>query len=102
MSTDDEMRRLWRDAGGSFHGPITETGTMPEDKLLPFLRRVARLEGALSALVHAHDDASETIEEWQSWWYADDFRHYLADAKEALGWARARGAVEDTNKETQP
>ncbi len=35
---DDVLRNLWRQAGGSFHGPNIETGTMPEAKLLPFLR----------------------------------------------------------------
>lgn len=36
--TDDDIRRIWRDAGGRFHGPNIETGTMPESQLLPFLR----------------------------------------------------------------
>ena len=36
--SDDELRALWRAAGGSFHGPVVETGDMPESKLLPFLR----------------------------------------------------------------
>jgi len=38
---DDQLRDLWRKAGGDFHGPIVETGTMPEAKLLPFLRSLA-------------------------------------------------------------
>jgi len=37
-ASDDDMRRLWRDAGGGFHGPKVETGTMVEANLLPFLR----------------------------------------------------------------
>lgn len=37
---DADLRALWRQHGGSFHGPIVETGTMPERKLLPFLRRL--------------------------------------------------------------
>lgn len=39
--TDFELRKLWRQAGGGFHGPRVETGTMPESKLLPFLRALA-------------------------------------------------------------
>lgn len=39
--TDDELRKMWRDAGGRFHGPHVETGTMPESLLLPFLRNLA-------------------------------------------------------------
>lgn len=35
---DDFLRNLWRENGGNFHGPNVETGTMPEAKLLPFLR----------------------------------------------------------------
>ncbi len=38
--TDDELRAMWREAGGRFHGPNIETGTMPESILLPFLRRM--------------------------------------------------------------
>lgn len=38
--TDDEIRRLWRAAGGHFHGPNVETGTMTEARLLPFLRHL--------------------------------------------------------------
>lgn len=41
MISDDELRQMWRGAGGEFHGPITETGTMPEARLLPFLRVLA-------------------------------------------------------------
>ncbi len=39
--TDDELRKMWRAWGGNFHGPNVETGTMPEAKLLPFLRSIA-------------------------------------------------------------
>lgn len=35
---DTELRKMWRDAGGEFYGPHVETGSMPETKLLPFLR----------------------------------------------------------------
>lgn len=36
--TNDELRALWRKAGGEFHGPSVETATMPEAQLLAFLR----------------------------------------------------------------
>lgn len=36
--SDDQIRAAWRSAGGEFHGPSIETGTMPESKLIPFLR----------------------------------------------------------------
>lgn len=49
--TDDDLRKLWRDAGGSFHGPRVETGTMPEEKLLPFL---CRLVGERNKLAEAN------------------------------------------------
>jgi hypothetical protein len=45
--SDDDLRKLWRAAGGGFHGPHVETGTMPEAELLPFLRKlVMRAEQA--------------------------------------------------------
>jgi len=40
--SDDEIRLHWRQAGGEFHGPHVETGTMPEALLLPFLRGLMR------------------------------------------------------------
>ncbi len=40
VPTNDELRRMWREAGGKFHGPHVETGTMPEEKLLDFLRHL--------------------------------------------------------------
>lgn len=44
---DAALRKMWRDAGGEFHGPTIETGTMPENKLLVFLRGLFnRQEGA--------------------------------------------------------
>ena len=39
--TDDDLRARWRAAGGSFHGPNVETGTMPEVRLLQFLRSLS-------------------------------------------------------------
>lgn len=39
--SDQELRKLWREAGGEFYGPRVETGSMPEAKLLPFLRVLA-------------------------------------------------------------
>lgn len=41
VPTDFELRERWRAAGGSFHGPCVETGTMPEAQLFPFLRALA-------------------------------------------------------------
>lgn len=42
--SDDDLRAKWRAAGGSFHGPHIETGTMPESKLLPFMRALLARE----------------------------------------------------------
>ncbi|WP_441280622.1 hypothetical protein [Tardiphaga sp. 862_B3_N1_1] len=39
--SDEALRKAWRAAGGDFHGPNIETGTMPEADLLTFLRRLA-------------------------------------------------------------
>jgi len=36
--TDNELRAMWRAAGGRFTGPNVETGSMPEEALLKFLR----------------------------------------------------------------
>ena len=44
--SDDDLRRMWREAGGEFYGPNVETGRMPERELLVFLRAYARSERA--------------------------------------------------------
>lgn len=44
-----ELRGMWHGAGGSFHGPQVETGTMPEAKLLPFLRSLIAAQAAQPA-----------------------------------------------------
>lgn len=48
---DDFIRRLWRLQGGKFHGPRVETGTMPEAKLLPFLRRLLIADSASGVML---------------------------------------------------
>lgn len=57
--SDDELRALWRAAGGSFHGPVVETGDMPESLLLPFLQ-------ALLAGRHPHPAANDPDTELRS------------------------------------
>ena len=42
--TDAQLKSMWVEAGGKFHGPIVETGTMPEERLLPFLRKLSELK----------------------------------------------------------
>ncbi|MDB6010451.1 MAG: hypothetical protein JWL65_2701 [Gammaproteobacteria bacterium] len=39
--SDEALRKRWRAAGGSFHGPNVEHGIMAEARLLPFLRTLA-------------------------------------------------------------
>lgn len=36
--SDDQLRAIWREAGGTFHGPLVEHGSITEAQLLPFLR----------------------------------------------------------------
>lgn len=36
--TDDDIRAMWINAGGTFHGPITETATMTEERIIKFIR----------------------------------------------------------------
>lgn len=48
LLTDDDLRAIWRAAGGSFHGPNIEHGSMAEALLLPFLRRL--IEGPIEPL----------------------------------------------------
>lgn len=54
------MRELWRSAGGRFHGPHIETGTMPENTLLPFLAMlVGRAESAEAELAKLRERAEK-------------------------------------------
>lgn len=36
--TDEEILDKFREAGGSFHGPITESAIIPESELINFVR----------------------------------------------------------------
>jgi hypothetical protein len=38
LLSDEYLAILWKSAGGDFHGPLVETGTMPQEKLRKFLR----------------------------------------------------------------
>lgn len=61
MKTDDELRALWRNAGGEFHGPNVETGTMPEAKLLPFLGSLINQQGSDAETITGLCDRLERI-----------------------------------------
>lgn len=75
VSSDNDLRRQWKAAGGKFHGPNIETGTMPEADLLPFLRRLSAADESsgkerfvtyqslLRALQEAHVRVSGSAEE---------------------------------------
>lgn len=70
--SDEDLRALWRQHGGMFHGPLIETGTMPEAKLLAFLRAILALRpaqqsesepfGYFRALPFGWEQCSETDE----------------------------------------
>ena len=53
--TDGQARSWWLGNGGSFHGPKSETATMPEAELLPLLRKMA-------AVCRAADDLDRIID----------------------------------------
>ncbi len=49
--TDEQIRTLWKSKGGSFHGPIVETATIPEERLFEIFREhVVLLEAAKKTL----------------------------------------------------
>jgi hypothetical protein len=55
--SDADLRRMWRAAGGEFHGPHVETGTMPEANLFRFLRELADVyaRSAIEPLIERED-----------------------------------------------
>jgi hypothetical protein len=57
--TDQELRKLWRDAGGEFYGPRVETWSMPEAKLLPFLRALASQPSPAATVETLNEQARE-------------------------------------------
>lgn len=59
--TDEELRALWRKHGGDFHGPNVETGTMPESKLLPFLRSIVDYSAALESFAKSIAERSGSV-----------------------------------------
>lgn len=48
--TDNDIRRIWREAGGSFYGPNVEHADIEESKLFTFFRKPA-VRAALSRLM---------------------------------------------------
>jgi hypothetical protein len=58
LPSDDLLRAQWMAAGGEFHGPNVETGTMPETLLLPFLRALGPAQG-----VYSLEPSTEDIEQ---------------------------------------
>lgn len=73
--TDDDLRRLWREAGGRFFGPRVETGAMPEERLLPFLRSLGGHAGGgvvVKPLVWAIDAHTG------NWWANSPIGQYTA------------------------
>jgi hypothetical protein len=54
--SDSDLRTMWRNAGGEFYGPRVETGSMPEAKLLPFLRSLAAKAALTPEPVKAGDE----------------------------------------------
>lgn len=61
-STDRSLRKLWREAGGCFFGPIVETGSMPESDLLPFLRSLIQHDAAELATLREKAVRIEQVE----------------------------------------
>lgn len=56
----EDFKRIWVEAGGEFHGPNIETGTMPQDKLIPFLYTLAR-SGIGDKLKSGHSFSKEDL-----------------------------------------
>jgi hypothetical protein len=54
-----EIREAWRKAGGSFHGPIVETATMPEAAMFDFVRGLIAAER--EACAKLCDDKAKTL-----------------------------------------
>jgi len=46
LITDEDIRKMWREAGGSFHGPNVEHATMPEALFLPYMRALYERQAA--------------------------------------------------------
>lgn len=72
--TPDAIWKLWRDAGGSFHGPHVEHATMPESDFLPFMERLLQERARYRSLVHDLKDRAnyrlllhELISEIDTW-----------------------------------
>jgi hypothetical protein len=74
QASDQELRAIWRLEGGQFHGPVVETGTMPEDKLLKLLRELHFLRSRFALqqtgaeLLSNHEGFEDfQIEHQQAW-----------------------------------
>ncbi len=64
---DDDLRQLWRDAGGEFHGPLIERGTITEVKLLSFLRALQTNAEREKARADANEKERDAFRNDASW-----------------------------------
>lgn len=82
-SDDDFQREFWKQQGGDFHGPNIETGTMPEVKLLPLLRKLRKkarvhwgpvLPGSTgkTRVLYINDQKAGMFERWEESTSLDD------------------------------
>lgn len=76
--TDDDLRAIWRNAGGRFYGP-NETGAMPERELLAFLRAFAAGQSAPSVAPVAAD---KIVDEYADEYEFDDGEGFHAPTEQ--------------------
>jgi hypothetical protein len=78
--SDDAVRAIWRRAGGRFSGPNIEHGSMPEEKLLPFIRAlcvvdvVERTEHYIKTRGLDNSVAGTVIETFASWLFYENIQ----------------------------
>ena len=77
--TDEAIRKLWRDAGGSFYGPRVEHANIKESDFLPFMRallsRLDKAEAGWQPIETAPFETDDLGCRWLTWcllWVPDE------------------------------
>jgi hypothetical protein len=93
--TDSELKEMWKVAGGEFYGPNVETGSMPEFKLLPFLRSL--IQESSSGTPFRPDLVSENNDSKQLKARIQQLEETLKYAHEMLSRAEVRCPADHAN-----
>jgi hypothetical protein len=78
------LRAIWLAAGGTFHGPLVEHGSINEEALYPLLKEVA-LARAYNEAVERSADINQCDDAYLAWTKVEELRKEIYEANSNAG-----------------